>query len=523
MKLIKKTFLFTFIFLAIAVLALWAWTLTLNPEQVKSLFDKKLTALTGQQSHINGDIHWQLLPRPGLKVTDIQVGEEKSEANYTLFINNLLFNLRMTPLLKGQLVFSDIKIDGFKLNVNPDATPSKTKPEKKKPNHIQNSTSLNTTNNTPARFAIDSFLLTNGQVHLNTRDTQLSFSDLKIGASDLNIKNDSFPIQLKGNLNGLLEQNKLKANFNFQGTTKLSGLLNLSHSGTLSGVALEGKVAIRDFIFNQLKLNKIDSNASFKKEILKLDPLNITLYKGSSVGDLTYQLASRSLHINQTATNLDADSLLTSLIEKNILQGSLDFSMHANADLSKQDWLEKLQANGRLTIKDGVFHSLDIPKLLQDLTHQIQALRHQEKINTQIIKSLIETNPDVYQGGTRFQLLSIQYRLRDKNLITDSVLLQTKQLNLKGQGHINLNDFTLNNQFEAKLITPDNKLNEVQEILGGSFPLILSGSLTKPFILPDIKKMSPALMQYFLKQQLNKPIKKLKQKLKSEIKNLTIF
>ena len=522
MKLIKKTFLFIFISLAITVLALWAWTLTLNPEQVKGLFNKKLTALTGQQSRINGDIHWQLLPRPGLKVTDIQVGKEKSEASYTLFINNLLFNLRMAPLLKGQLVFSDIKIDGFKFNVNPDANPSKTKPEKK-PEHIQNSASLNTTNNTPARFAIDSFLLTNGQVHLNTRDAQLSFSDLKIGASDLNIKNDSFPIQLKGNLSGLLEQNKLKANFNFQGTTKLSGLLHLSHSRTLSGVALEGKIAIRDLIFNQLKLNKIDSNASFKKEVLKLDPLNITLYKGSSIGDLTYQLASRSLHINQTATNLDADSLFTSLIDKNILQGSLDFSMHANADLSKQDWLEKLQANGRVTIKDGVFHSLDIPKLLQDLTHQIQALRHQEKVNTQIIKSLIETNPDVYQRGTRFQLLSIQYRLRDKNLITDSVLLQTKQLNLKGQGHINLNDLTLNNQFEAKLITADNKLNEAQEILGGTFPLILSGSLTKPFIFPDIKKMSPALIQYFLKQRLNKPIKKLKQQLKYEIKNLTGF
>lgn len=522
MKLIKKTLLFIFIFFAIAALTLWGLTLTLNPDRVKGMFDKKLTTITGQQSHINGDIHWQLFPRPGLKVTDIQVGEEKGDEDYSLVINNLLFNLRIRPLLKGQLVFSDIKIDGFKLKIKSNTNHSKVKLRKKTADTPSNP-ALNTTNNTPVQFAIDSFLLTNGELHLNTQQAKFSFSDLKIGASDLNLKNDSFPIQLKGNLNALLGQDKLKASFNFQGTTKLSELLNYSRSHTLSSVAFEGKIAISDLIFNQLKLDKIDANASFKKEVLKLNPLNIKLYKGSSIGDLTYPLDSRLLSMNQTATNLDASSLFKSLIDKDILQGNLDFSIHANADLTKKDWLEKIQANGRLTIKDGIFRSFNIPKLLKDLTHQVQALRHQQKINAQNIKSLLETEPDVYQDGTSFQLLSIQYRLTEKKLITDSLLLQTKQLNLKGKGRINLNDFTMNNQLEAKLITSDNKLNEVQDILGGSFPLILSGTLTQPLILPDLKEMSPALMHYFLKQQLNKPINKLKQQLKSEMKHLTRF
>lgn len=90
----------------------------IKPETIKQLVSNKITAITHKQSQIDGTISWQLFPRPGLKFNKIHIGNENLNDNYSLLIDTLLLNLKITPLLKGHFVFSEINIDGLKLFIN---------------------------------------------------------------------------------------------------------------------------------------------------------------------------------------------------------------------------------------------------------------------------------------------------------------------------------------------------------------------------------------------------------------------
>ncbi|WP_019217248.1 hypothetical protein [Legionella tunisiensis] len=42
--------------------------------------------------------------------------------------------------------------------------------------------------------------------------------------------------------------------------------------------------------------------------------------------------------------------------------------------------------------------------------------------------------------------------------------------------------------------------------MGGSFPILVQGTLTKPVVLPDLKKINPILTKAWLKETLVKPV-----------------
>ena len=51
-------------------------------------------------------------------------------------------------------------------------------------------------------------------------------------------------------------------------------------------------------------------------------------------------------------------------------------------------------------------------------------------------------NPEFFKGGTNFKLLSFHYHLKDAKLESNSLVLQTDKLQLKGEGNLNLKDNT---------------------------------------------------------------------------------
>lgn len=511
MKYIKRLVLTLLGLIVMTTTIFWILSRSVNPETIKNYLGSQLHHLTGMPSKIDGDISWQLFPRPGIKLRNIQIGDQANPANYAVHLDNVLFNLKIMPIIRGKLVFSDVAIDGFKVSVNPHHSSNAQPPSSG--NHESSSNSL------ADHFAIKKILLGHGEVLVINADSQLRLTGLQIGAEDVNLNHIAFPIQLKTSLDFSRSGQKIvQAHFNFKGSTSLSAALLANPVASLPGILTDGQLSIQKIRFNQLKLNKISAHLLNKEGLLQLNPLTLHLYDGESVGDLSYDSEKNLVSLNQTATNLNGAKLFQDLLNKNIIKGNVDFSIHSQLPVSEFNWKEKLSGTGSFTIKDGVIETLDLNKIVDYTSDKINQLIQNKKPDTKQLLDLVQFNQaDWYKGSTNFNLLTLQYHLQQAVITSDSLVLQTDKLLLKGQGNLNLNEQNIDTNLSIRINLPEKNVAIAQQLLGGSFPLRIKGSMNNPQVLPDIQKINPLLAKDWIKTTLDKPLKKINEQLKNII------
>ncbi|RMX21046.1 AsmA family protein [Legionella jordanis] len=515
MNLIKKSVIGLSLFLVTITFILWALAKSLKPEIIKDYVSSQLSALTHQQSTIQGDISWQIFPRPAVKITGVQIGQLQGETPYAIKLDNLLFNLKITPLLRGKLVFSELNVNGFEVDINPEAHNSS---ESNKQPAASKQTS---DNNIAEKFAIARVLLSHGQIRWKSQQKTLSLTNLQIGAEQFNLNKLSFPLQFKTLLTLNIGENAVaRAQINFKGNTSLSSTLFSKPLLTIENSPLYGQLAIQDVKVQQLKINKIGAHVKTKNGVLQLNPLTLSLYNGESVGDLAYEYASKKLTINQMATNINGNRLSFDLLQKKLLKGGLDFSLHTQANLQNPNWLETAMGNGNLSIKDGEMESINLNKVIDETSRKINQLINGKKDEVKDVLQLSQfDDPAFFRGNTNFKLLTIQYSLENAVLASNSLVLQTDRLQLKGDGALNLKDNSLNSHLLATVSLNDPEVDKIQQILGGNFPLMVKGSLTEPLVLPDLSIINPILTRYWLKEALVKPVKEIHKQIKTLLSN----
>lgn len=513
MKFFKKTAIALSVFLISITLILWALAKSIRPEVIKDYVGTQLSALTHQQSEIQGDISWQIFPRPAIKITGVRIGGGNENSSYNIKLENLVFNLKITPLLRGKLVFSELDVNGFQININPETQQSIGK--------LKNNKEISTakTNTIADQFAIERVLLSHGQIILRGNEQVTTLSNLQIGAEQFNLRKMPFPLQFKTQLNvSSGNKNLVKAQINFKGSTTLSSALFTNPLLALQNTPLNGQLSIQNLKIHQLKINKLSANVKSKTGVFTLNPLTLTLYNGESVGNLSYELASMKLTINQTATNLDGNKLIYDLLQKKLLKGSLDFSFHSQADMQQANWQESLLGNGSLTIKDGEMESINLNKVIDDTSTKINKLINGKRDEVKDVLQLSQfDDPSFFKGNTSFKLLTFQYSLQNARLESNSLVLQTDRLQLKGDGALSLKDNSVDSHLFAKVSLTDPEVDKIQDLLGGNFPLVVKGSLAEPLVLPDLSIINPILTKYWLKETLVKPVKELHKQIKTLI------
>lgn len=508
MKWLKKIALVLFALILVTSLMLWIFAKNINSDTIKQLVSKQITTLTHKNSHLDGPISWQLIPRPGLKFTDIKVGNEDSNEYYSLSIKTLLLKLKIAPLLKGNFVFSDINLDGLDLHINSDAPAGVSINNKTTPN---GSNDKNTTN----QFNIERLLLSHGQISINKNGHTLIFKNIQIGMEQFNLKNIPFPIQIKAKLTALTPNPISKATINFNGRFSLTpNIIDEFRSETIKSI-LEGQLIVQDILINQFSIKKINATIKTSKSEMTFNPITLSLYNGESIGDMSYVFATHQLLINQTATNLDGKLLLTALLNQEAVNGNLDYSIHASIPFNKSG-IEQISGSGNVTIKNGELLNLNLAQMIHDLKDKLTQIINEKSQRLEHILQLTDWDKDKYrQGSTPFKLLSFQYQLQNAMITTDSLILQTDNVQIKGDAQLNLNNHDLKSKLRASVNSAnDSSMQKIQNLLGANFPLLISGTLEHPILLPDFSTIKSILSQSIIKAEIAKPLKQLKEELK---------
>jgi uncharacterized protein involved in outer membrane biogenesis len=509
MKFLRKI-LFSIITLSLlASLTLWILTKSINPETIKQLINQQITLATHKESQINGAISWQLFPRPGLKFNQLLIGNVNSKDDYSLSIDKLLLNLKITPLLRGKFVFSEIHADGFKLEFNPENTPINESNAQQKTISPQDSKKNK-------QFAIQKLILSHGQLIINNKQGSAVVKNIQIGAEQINFKNNPFSVQIKGKLINIPTITNAKASLNFKGRLSFSPSILEDIKNGISQSSIEGQLFLSNITLNQFVISKVNATLKSHKGSLISNPFTLSLYKGESIGDIELNLISKELLINQTATNLDGKKFMTALLGNKSISGRLDYSIHAVIPLKDLN-LEHIESKGTLTLKDGEVFNLNIEQLITTLKTKLNALASLAPSDPKkSIESLNWDQSKVPQGNTPFKLANFKYTLAHGIMESNSFLLQTDRLNVNGQGNLDLLKKTLNSKLKASFLDSydDKTLQQFQKVLGGSFPITVTGSIEHPTVAPDFSLINPFLSALIIKNTITTPIKIIGEPLK---------
>lgn len=502
MKLLGKSLLALFFLILFAFVTLWILAKNIKPETIKNLVSNQITALTHKKSQINGDIFWQVFPRPGLKFSKIQIGDEKIREDYFLSIDTLLLNLQITPLLKGNFVFGEINIDGLKLQINKDIPQAKKSTDESSAKNNEVSSH---------QFAIQNLVLNHGQISIHKNGHSTVFKNVQIGIEQFNTEKLPFPVQIKARLTQADPIPIAKANINFKGRLILASSLLNEIQKELVHSSIEGQLNIQNILLNQFAISKLNSTIKPNKNGISFNPLTLSLYNGESIGDMDYTFANHQIAFNQTATNLDGKLFMTALLGREAISGNLDYSIHATVPLDEAG-LGHISGKGNITLKDGEIYNINLNQLIANLKEQLNNLRSGKTEHLKKSLQLSDWDPSKSdKGNTPFKLANIQYQIHNQQLISDSLLLQTDKLQVSGDGSVHLANHELSAKLKASLNnnSTDSSLQKMQAALGGYFPLDVSGTLEHPIVLPDLKMINPLLSQLFITTTLEKPIKKL--------------
>ncbi len=513
MKFIKNAVLIVLFIFLTTLGVLWAVTAFIQPDTFRTIARKQLSSITQQDTTIEGNVSWRLFPRPGLNLTKVRIGNvEKPTKNYALNIDSVIFHLQLAPLFRGKIVFDKLILDGFILHIDPNnkdtEKASPTKPTVSK----QTTTALST------HVALKSLLLTNGKIILTDTKQKAILQNVRLETTLPEAQGELFPVQFKATI-----KRKPHATFPLSGTVSYKGLTNLpplkNINTQLEKLMLDGQVTLENLQAGEYTATKANAHILLRNGVLELNPLTLSLYNGESVGKLTYKINTQELIFNQTGTNLNAEPVFQSFfnIHPSRITGLLDLSVNASAKLDQADWHKKMKVNGNFTVHDGTLAYINLPALTAEAKQTILTLASQniDRIQT-TLEHLKPWNLNNYSGNTPFQLFNIQYQAKGDGLVDYNVLLETKKLNLKGQGHINIETRALDAHLTVYIITKDKTTQTIQHLLGQGFPLVVKGTLDDPLVNADRRAIRHIISNGALPKSLIKPLKKLK-KLKKHI------
>ena len=137
----------------------------------------------------------------------------------------------------------------------------------------------------------------------------------------------------------------------------------------LSRTTGTGVVTIGDILYNQLELQNTKSNVTLNNGVIRLDPVNTTLYGGSATGNITVDTRGQTTLYNVAlkTQKVDSNRLLSSVTAaKDVLYGLLasniqsSFATAANSDIART-----LNGHVTLNVSNGKIAKVD---MLQQLS-----------------------------------------------------------------------------------------------------------------------------------------------------------
>lgn len=247
--------------------------------------------------------------------------------------------------------------------------------------------------------------------------------------------------------------------------------------------SFEGKIAqFKSGLGNALPsdqtLEELSMTVGYKDNEWTLEDMAFQAYGGSvrAKGAMHLKANPSSFTLSSEMEHVNLSKFFSRNIkDSKVMDGNLFLKMKLEGEsLDFQNWRESLKGEGEFSITNGEFYTFGILKTLAGLD------------DFSLLKSYASE-------GTLFDDFRSGFRLEKGKVLTENLLMISRELRVQGEGDVNFDgflNFRLNTFIAWPLAGPllEPFLGKFQENRGDQFgpiPMLLSGALEKPELKPD--------------------------------------
>jgi AsmA protein len=257
--------------------------------------------------------------------------------------------------------------------------------------------------------------------------------------------------------------------------------------GLLSKTTGSGTVSIGNIVYDDLQMQNTKSNVTLNNGVIKLDPVNTTLYGGSATGSITVDTRGQTTLYNVAlkTQKVDSNQLLSSVSSaKNVLYGLLASNIQSSfASAENANIARSLNGHVALNVSNGKLANVDILK-------ELSAVGKFSSLNR------------TAQNFTTLQQLGGDFDVRNGVATTNNLKALIEGGTLAASGAVNLVDQTVNMHMTAVLSKSYSQQvggNQIGGYMNTALannngelvlPVLVTGTLGNVHFAPDVEAIA---------------------------------
>ena len=263
-------------------------------------------------------------------------------------------------------------------------------------------------------------------------------------------------------------------------------------SGAIRALQIDGSLAVGALTFAGAKLDDINVTVAADDGLVRLHPLQASLYGGSYAGDVRLNLRGNlpRLAVNERLQGIDLNVLLQDTADIGDLAGTGNISLQAEARASTvEGLLEQLSGAASFELQDGLYQGVD-------LWHEIRSARALLK------KAAPPPAPENPQ--TELSEFSGTLNFADGAVKNPDFTAKLPFMRVTGSGQYSLLDNSLDYSLKARIVeTPTfGEGEELDSLTGLTLPVRLRGTLDSPSVRVDLGDLVKDTAKKKLKDRL---------------------
>jgi len=252
---------------------------------------------------------------------------------------------------------------------------------------------------------------------------------------------------------------------------------------TLKNINWDGKVQVGQLQYQAATFNHVDLLTKSAHHIITISPFKANIGQGSIQSNTQLNLSgstpsmNTSLHIQ----NAPAAPLLSLVTQQKVVDGTINLqAQFSSQGITKDQILKALNGQGQFALQNGTLYGYNISDAVNKaltVVHKKRNTSHGDEQNMSVAD------------------MSAQFKINNGMLNSYNLQMLSNNITITGTGQLNL----LNDAMDYHIQT---------HITGVDFPIpiLITGSLSKPKIQPDIKAIGQQVIQHTVKQKVGKLI-----------------
>ncbi len=450
----------------------------------------------------NAQLNGPQLPKNGLTV-NLQTNLTFNKANATLNIEklvgkiaNLQFNGKIDAIdiFKNPILNGDLNIGSFNpkeflqiLGLS-------------SPNFTNKNALMNLSLNSQFILTPGALSITNLQLGLDqstiTGQVYLALSSKNQSKFNLNIDKIDLSNYLTTNTNTNTANTTAANTINTNQATATTAATQMLPMQQLRQLNLVGNLAIDTLNFKKFQMTHVKLNINANNGLIQMAGNQANLYEGQWQSNIALNVQTNipTWQINEVINNVQIAPLTSAFYTNTKYQisgvGNIKASITTSGN-TQSALTQNLNGTGQFSLESGVINGIN-------LGYQMDAAL--ALVNKQTPPSQPSDNQ------TPFGSLTGTFKIINGLVNNNDLLLQSQALNVSGKGSINLVNQQVHYQVASTAIQGqvDPKIYNLQEKIGGSIPIKISGTLASLKVYPDIEKILTNMATAYVKQNANK-------------------